>query len=128
MSLERAGLVNLAANDHAPARGIIGCGFRGIARQIENRLAQQSVIARNVSKFSRGDEWNTRHRFANFRHDPLDHRSERNLFVGEFQWARELEEFRNHMGQRPRLPEDEVAVFVQIGAGLRLAADHLGVA
>ena len=32
------------------------------------------------------------------------------------------------MGQRARLLQDQFAVFVQIGAGLRFAADHLRVA
>jgi len=106
LSLERAGLVNLAANDHAPARGIVGGGFRGVARQVENRLAQQGVIARDIGELSRGDEWNTRHDVGKFRHDPLDHGAEGNLFVCKFQRARKLEEFRDHMGQGARLLED----------------------
>src|SRR4029077_8150238 len=127
LSLEWAGYVNLAANDHAPAGGIVGSGFRGVARQIENRLAQKSVIAGDFAELSNCGEWNTRYGLANFRHDPLDHWAERNLFVGEFQGTRKLEEFRDHVGQGPRLPEDKIAVLVQIGAGLRLAPDHLGV-
>ncbi len=50
------------------------------------------------------------------------------MLVGEFQGARKFQEFRDHVGQRARLPQDQIAVLVQIGAGLRFAADHLRVA
>ena len=55
-------VVDLAADNDAPAGGIFGGGFGGVARQIQDGLAQQGIVARHVGKFSHGRNRNARAR------------------------------------------------------------------
>src|ERR1700739_2682191 len=52
LALPLAALLDFSADDHAAAGGIVGGGFGGVAREVEQGLAQQGIVARYVGKIS----------------------------------------------------------------------------
>ena len=116
-----------AAKENSSAMSGGGAGFGGVAREIEQSLAQEAFVAGNCFEGAFAADADGGKRFGNFGDDAIDKRLQGDFFVGDVEWARVLEKFGDDMGDVLRLLEDFLGVlggFFDGGFG----ANHLGVA
>src|SRR5256885_279077 len=85
-------------------------GFGGVARQIEERLADQAIVAGDFTESTFGAKTDQRKRFRNFGNGAFDDRVESDLFVGNIERARVAEEFGDHMSDVAGLFENLVGI------------------
>src|SRR5256885_7725040 len=107
-----------AAKDDFSAVGRGTAGFGGVARQIEERLADQAIVAGNFTEGAFGAKADQRKRFRNFGNGAFDDRVESDLFVGNIERARVAEKFGDHVSDVAGLFENLVRVVGDFRAGI----------
>src|SRR5258705_12401909 len=99
-----------AAKDDFSAVGRGAAGFGSVTRQIEERLADQAIVACNFTEGTFGAKADQRKRFRNFCNGAFDDRVESDLFVGNIKRARVAEEFGDDVSDVAGLFENLVRV------------------
>src|SRR5256885_11362911 len=99
-----------AAKDDFSAVWRGAAGFGSVARQIEERLADQAIVASNFTESAFGAKADQRKRFGNFGNGTFDDRVESDLFVRNIERARIAQEFGDHVGDVAGLFENLVGV------------------
>ncbi len=102
-------------------------GFGAIARQIQQRLAQQGFVTRQILERAFELDGALRNGFVQFLGHFFDHGLHRHRLVADFQRLGEAQEFGDHVRERARLLENAFGGFADV-AGCRFAANHLRVA
>src|SRR5260221_6847312 len=97
-----------AAKDYFSAVRRGAAGFGGVTRQIEERLADQAIVAGDFTESTFGAKTDQRKRFRNFGDGAFDDRVESDLFVGNIERARVAEEFGDHVSDVASLFENLV--------------------
>src|SRR5262249_19656271 len=121
------GRLSFAAEDNAAAVGGVGAGFGGVADEIEERLAEEALVAVHTTELAFGAEADLRVGFADFGYDAFDGGFEGDGLVRNLERPGVFEEFSDDVSDVMSLLEDfgsGVSDVTDSGFGL----DHLRVA
>lgn len=83
------GFFNGSRDNHSPAGRLAGGGFSRIACQIQQCLAQQTLVAEDFGKRGFRRNRDVRHCFAQLGDNALDHRLQAHHLIGDLGRARE---------------------------------------